>query len=149
MMRQAKKKKKSTWMPRDETIYFLTEKLKWPKEMINTGKRKLTIRPAAYVVACAFSSDLPEDIALAKLREYILFHNPEIDTLDFELHASSGHTMTGFPPKEEVLNISAAGCFYSSLEHNKLDNHFLFFLMISSPRLQTRKRYIILTPIVF
>jgi len=104
----------SKWRQCDVDMAFLTEKLKQPKEKIDTpGHKGIIIQPAMTIIACAIHPDLSEEVALDKLREYIKANNPELKDEDFDLEVGlNDHLMTGYPPTEKILHISVAGCTF-------------------------------------
>jgi hypothetical protein len=106
----------SKWKQYDVVVTLLTEKVRQPKEEIDTEEHKgLIIAPAAHIVACAIRSDLETDEAMNKLREYIKENNPEWNDEDFDLNPRwNDHMMTGYPPAEKILHISATGCVFPS-----------------------------------
>jgi hypothetical protein len=90
------------WRSGDVFIRFTSDKL---------SKRKGDFATAGSFSAIAFQSDMPLDVALAKMRKYIIDNNPELSDTDFELSLEHfDHLMSGYPPKERVLHITENGC---------------------------------------
>ena len=67
--------------------------------------------PTAIIIACAIADDLPHDLALKELAQYIARGYPGIRANDLSLeHGWDDHIVTGNPAKESIIFITKEGC---------------------------------------
>jgi len=90
----------------DVAMRFTSDKLRDSKFPI-----KSIVTSAMVIIPCAISSEVPTDIALAKLREYMKREIPELVDIDFSFEEIwHNHVMTSFPDSEDIIFITQSGC---------------------------------------
>ena len=78
---------------------------------LGNGQRARILNIGLKYLACAFSRDLPNDLAIAQVRKYLKKNNPELKDNDFSLtFYDSGHNMCGQLSNEKILFVTEKGC---------------------------------------
>ena len=100
------------WLHCDIIMRYLSKKMREPEETLDLGEgEEYTLAPAMEFIPCAIEEKMPSDLALIKVRNYLLVNDPDLNDSDFSLeHGWHDHMMTEQPDDEKILYITPLGC---------------------------------------
>jgi hypothetical protein len=102
--------------PHDFVVRFLSESLRQPRTELGLGNdQKAAAGQPTVVIQCLVEEGLPIDLAVQKLREYLLGENPKLGQNDLEIEREQpDRGEKGFEYDEDVIVITREGCHVNS-----------------------------------